>query len=461
MLEDSPSLELPPRSRLFSLNMAGSDDFGQEAILDFAQRLSAVHRVRVRDMFAQVILPEANVKGAFYIPGHFAQHAIRGCNGWSAYGQAFVAAMQRLTGRADMAYGSLANWAGLLSDRGYVATQRRWCSECLRLQEDSGFHWFSLIWAFEAVRICPIHMVTLSEVCGRCGRGQPWIGDAVALGLCVHCHAPLKGAYPGTPEPLDRERTLTYANAVADMISAARLPPEILTIQNYQLRLQEAADRAAGGSLMRLENQLNLNAFTMGGHQRHTMAFFLELMFRLGTTPMAFLTGELKGAPRPDRSKVRFVLRHVLSAVDIEAAHKRVDERLRLALADDSKITTRIQFARDVGISNSCLGTHFSEAKLALREHNDKIRPLIRQRQWDLRARAIQKAMCRLMERSLPLTASSVSKALIEIGLHRRHPTVRRLAAAAIDRARGQVLNQDHGGQTTKSKRTPRARSPP
>jgi len=434
MLKEIAAVDLPPRSKLFSLPLAGTDGSTQEALLDFAQRLSVEHRVRVRDLLSRVILPEADLKGAFYVPGHFAAHAIRGCNGWSDYAVAFLGAMQRLTGRSDMAHGSLMGWADLLDHRGYVACHRRWCPECLRAQRRRGFHSFSLLWAFEPVKICPEHGVWLCESCGECRRTQPLIGDALARGLCEHCQARLSDSDARLVTG-DVDADYFVAKAMSGMIEVRERAGVLATESNYRLRIKEVADRVANGSILRLERQLNLSYMSLTGSRRHRLQKFLEIMFRLGVEPVPFLAGEARAQPVPSRAAAPYRTQSRRSPSDLAADGHRVEEQLQWVLSEPTRVVPRIHFARAAGISNSCLQNRFPEAKAALRVHNDQARVATLEALWPRRADLIEQAMKKLVTGRGPLTAGAVSKALREIGLHRLHPKVRMLAREAIQRA--------------------------
>lgn len=434
MFEEIAAVDLPPRSKLFSLPLAGTDGTTQEALLDFAQRLSLEHRVRVRDLLSRVILPEAHLKGAFYVPGHFAAHAIRGCNGWSDYAVAFLGAMQRLTGRSDMAHGSLAGWAGLLDHRGYVARHRRWCPECLRAQRHRGFHSFSLLWSFEPVKLCPAHRVWLCEACGGCRRTQPLIGDALARGLCEHCHAHLSESDARLATGAAGVEHFA-AKAMSEMIESRERAGAFATECNYRLRIQEVADRVANGSIFRLERQLNLSYMSLMGSRRQTLRKFLEIMYRLGVDPVPFLAGEARAQPVPLRAAEPYRTLRRRSPSDLAADGRRVEEQLQRVLSEPTRVAPRIHFARAAGISSSCLQSRFPKAKAALRAHNDLARVATLEALWRRRADLIEQAIRRLVTDRCPPTAGAVSNALREVGLHRRHPKVRMLAREAIQRA--------------------------
>ena len=435
MLEDVPTTEMPARSRLYSLPLMGTCGATMESLLDYAQRLSVAHCVKVRDLFAVVILPEANLQGAFFIPGYFSPHAVRGCSGCSRYAFAFLAAMERLTGRHDLADGTLTRWAPLVSDRGYVAKARRWCRQCLREQFEQGTFSYSLLWAFESVRICPIHGVSLAETCARCESGQPVIGDALIRGVCSACSTPLfenvsKKRKPGAPS-----RDLFVASAVAGMIEAGERAAELAKVGLYRQRLQEVADRVSGGSLHKLEQQLNLSDGTLRTQRRHSLHMLLEIMYRLGVQPVPFLEGSTMAEPRAHATSTPYRSVKRRSASELTQLREDVRVRLARALSDDTRLTTRLEFVRDLGIANSAFEATFGDAVKTLSAHNKRIRPEVHRELWRQREALIQVAMQSLVEGDGPFSSQFVEKALVKIGLHRLNPRVRQLANDALAQA--------------------------
>ena len=439
MLEDVTTITLPVRSRLYSLAMQGAGGCDQEAILDYAQRLSLEHHVSVRDMFAQVILPEAGLGGAFFIPGHFSAHAIRGCNGWSSYAQAFLASMQRLTMRADLDLGSMAAWGHVLNTGGYVARLRRWCPACLQGQRTRGFHTFSLLWTFEPVRVCPIHMVQLNEMCSNCGRAQPIVGDLLAAGLCDHCRVPLADCDATSVNDARHGVELFRARAVAGMIDLYRHAADLVCAATYTRRLREVADTECGGSFFRLERQLRLSYGALRPQGKHTLNFFLEVMRRLGTEPAEFFDATGHAAPDAVTCAVPYRAQQRRTEPELATIGARVSERLHQARQETGRPTTRLELIRDVGISNTFLQSRFPDVVRELRRHNDSIRPGVHRALWDRRGRKIDEAMRSLIATGRPLTANLIGKALAAIGLHRLNPEVRRLASEALERARHEV----------------------
>lgn len=431
MLEDALGVAMPNRSQLYSVSMEGTNGLDQESVLDYAQRLSVRHSVRVRDLFARVILPETGIKSAFYVPGHFSCHSIRGCNGWSSYGRAFLGALQRLTGRADLERGTLAAWAPVLHGGNYAARNRRWCPLCLADLHD-GCAVYRLAWSFRPVEVCALHEVRLSGLCGRCRRPQPLIGDSLALGLCEFCRAPLAQAALEPVLPKKEPALYFKALALAEMIDATSAGREHLQAATYTSRLISASAVLANGSMTHLEEVLNFTPRSLTAGKPPMLSRFLEVLYRLNTKPLAFLRGvdsfQIKGARllTPYRT-VRYT-----PPSEVADAAKRVEARLVVAFATVDRLTTRVEFCHDVGISSGTFQRRFPRCVAALRAHNDLIRPALRRTRWERTQKSVLAAMRDLVSQRGPFTSKEIERSLNQMGLSIRNSDVRNFVKATI-----------------------------
>ena len=183
------------------------------------------------------------------------------------------------------------------------------------------------------------------------------------------------------------------------------------------------------------EKQLNLSYMSLGATRRHTLGFFLEVMYRLGVEPAQFLAGTVSAEPNPVVSVAPCRTQRRFSPDELSEVGARVVARLDRAKSEKTRLTTRREFVRDVGISNSSFQAHFEEATRALREHNNLIRPVVHDALWERRSELISKAMNDLVERHGPFSAAAIGRALTQVGTHRRNPRVRKLAYEALLRA--------------------------
>lgn len=441
MVEDATAIQIPTRSRLYCLPIEGTSAADQESILDYAQRLSLEHHLKVRDLFARIILPEAGIVGAFFIPGHFSSHAVRGCNGWSRYGKAFLGAMERLTGQAELYRGSLAAWGAVLSDSGYVGRIRRWCPGCLLDQEPRGFHTFSLAWAFEPVRVCALHRCRLCECCSLCGAPQPLLGELLAAGLCSSCRRPLAHS-KANPIDHDDAEDLYQSLAVQRMIELVSRAPSLISLEQLQRQVDAAAAALCSGSLFRLERHLGLSCGALRRSDKPTLRFLLEVARRLGSDPASLLDGTASLVPTPGGCTVPFRTTRRLTEHEASQLTIQLQARLSAAVQNDEHITTRRELIADLGISNALLGARFPKVVQELRRHNDEIRPGVNLAKEENRRREIHAVIRKLVLDGDCLNSAQIGRALAEKGFHQVDPEVRRFVAQSVEQVRQELAGR-------------------
>lgn len=425
-LEEATRLDVPPRSVLFSLKLEGASGATREGVLEYAQRLAHEHQVPVRKLLAEIILPEAQIKGAFFIPGHFSGHAIKGCNGWSRYAIAFTGAMQRLTGRADVANGSMSAWAKLFSDQGYAVARRRWCRECLRAQGGNVVT-YSLLWSFDVARVCPIHQLDLADVCHFCGAPQPTVSDALIEGLCFRCGRSLLDG--GNTQTLWKDpREAFFAQSVANMISVGGQARGFASVDNYKRRLMEAAVDTCGGSLWKLERILGLSDGLLRASGRRRFPLFLEIAYRLGVDPVTFLGPNTAPIEPVVPCNTRYRLLRQYSIEEVADIRQRAQSSLTEALARADRLTTRREFAKSAGVEISSLASLLPDAVASLGAHNKRIRMSVRRQRRRRQSKLVRGAMLDLSTTSGPFTSISIRRAMQSVGVHPRDKPLRRMA---------------------------------
>lgn len=413
------------------LPMKGDAALEQEGVLDYAQRLAHVHQLRTKQFFARVLLPRADMQGAFFIPNYFSDRAVAGCNGWSGYAQSFLAALQNMTGLRELEQGSMAHWKDLLDPRGYVAKTRRWCAICLRNDTESvGSVYYRLLWSFEQIKCCPVHETLLDDRCPSCGLDQPWINDQIVVGRCAHCTTSLSKGRIGHRRA--EERHLDDARALAGMIAERIGARESASIGNFQLSIQRAADQLVGGSIFRLERLLGFSYMSLATNRRRSLSFFLEVVRRLGVSPSQFfardtdfLSSVRLGGP-PYRTFVRPCV------LDISSAEAAIVAQLNRLAAHPSEVLSHASLAACTGITLGALRGRYPEAMRVLRHHNDAVRASKRNRQQAALKLSIEAKMRELVDSGVAITANSIAIALCAIGAHRRNPWVRKIAIAAV-----------------------------
>jgi len=431
-------ISLPPRSRLYSLPIGGTSGLDQESLLDYAQHLSVEHCVRVRDLFSKVILPET-MAGVLTHDGRFGERHMRTCNGYAKYARNFLIAMTTLTGQTNLAQGTFVPWGNLFDPKalGLLAQMRRWCPHCIEEQGLKGPIQHHLVWAIQVVEHCPTHWVQLHSRCVACARKQPSVNDAVPMGVCSHCGATLAQTSEDralSKTPSSKEKYM--ASAVVELISSSDRAGWFDKVELFQRRIKEAAETLTHGSVCALERALKVSNRLLSKPNRQSLAVFLELTYRLGLTPLEFLSGT-KAASLERALSEQLHRRYVRHSYAKDARMIcLVGERLERALQCEEMLTTKAQFCNEVGLPIGVLNNHFPEVVVALCQHNRRIRPLIKTKKWEQSKTKIDLAMKSLVEKGGPFTVKDVSTELAKVKLSRKNPETRKFAYARLSELR-------------------------
>ena len=135
-------------------------------------------------------------------------------------GSGVAAAVERLTGQADLARLSYFAFLDLfgVGERGVLALRRRWCPECWRT--DGGEPYERKVWWLALVDVCHLHGCLLESRCLTCGRLQPTLPRAVRIHVCSYCgHDLYSSAVVSVTGPVF-DRMLWYAREGVRLVHA-------------------------------------------------------------------------------------------------------------------------------------------------------------------------------------------------------------------------------------------------
>lgn len=421
MIEDSANIQLPARSRLFNLLMAGQCGATQESILSYTQRVCAAHHVPIRRMLIEFILPEAGMSSL--LNGQGSRRAldprnVLSLNACSEHSATFAQAMQRLTGRHGLVRGTFLSWQGLLGRRIAMSQSRRWCAHCVAGQGDREHVAFSLIWAAKDVQACPIHKAMLLERCVRCDHTQPIIGDGPTRGHCEHCRLHLGDALQCDASAAASARDLFNSEAVAEIVSMGDSAMNVVTAARYRSRLEQVKNEQCGGSSRKLASKLQLGRKLLEHDGGTTLGAFLEVTYRLGVKPLAFLTGAAAPSPKYVDHPSAYRPRQRRSSDAVETLRQAISALVHEALRDTDHVIVIADLSRRLDVTADTLIQRCPKLAVLVREHNARARPLEREKRR-LRCESIaRKAVRDLVEQGGLVTARSVHKAVSAVGVH-------------------------------------------
>jgi hypothetical protein len=189
------SVEIPERTRLFSLKPAGIGTPEVESLSGYIARLAQAHVVSVGNLLgrglrgrdrrtssvAGPILTETTRSG-----GHGFHALGNAINGFDLRARKWTRKIGAATGRSDIEQLTLIPFARVLSAMLLFKSHRAWCPFCYLEDRKSGVVYEHLAWAIKLVTVCPRHSTRLRDAC-RCNQRQPTLAVFSRAGYCSHC----------------------------------------------------------------------------------------------------------------------------------------------------------------------------------------------------------------------------------------------------------------------------------
>lgn len=245
-------------------------------------------------------------------------------NGSGRMAQQWVDALSALTLRSDLFGLSVLAWAQVMHDRNLLVSSRRWCRACLVEWRASGAPLYEpLLWSLTTASVCPVHAISLENVCPRCGRESRWLSWWSLPSFCSACFGPLTppdmqeahgqgGAQSrevtqetqlpstqnvcgagsaGTP---DQAAQVQLARTIGDWLSDTSQRAEPIPHEWLDMALRRALPPSEDGGAARFARQLDVPKVTFWGwtNARRPMALsaLVAICRGLNCTVSAFLT---------------------------------------------------------------------------------------------------------------------------------------------------------------------------
>ena len=158
---------LPSVTRLYHLSPIGLGTPTVESLTGYIVRLAEAHCVSAGVLYSKVIKALAGKGNIFSFrvkdQAGYSTHTI---NGFGSPAADFVRALETLTGRRDLSYLTLLTWSRVLPSHSLLRRCRAWCESCLHAWREANQPIYEpLLWALQAVTICPHHRRILRQAC--------------------------------------------------------------------------------------------------------------------------------------------------------------------------------------------------------------------------------------------------------------------------------------------------------
>lgn len=387
-----------------------------ESLTSYVQRLAQLHQVAPSQILYRVLTwcEAGDLRGV----GKWRERPRRLRTGnFNAFkhADAWVRALQRATGRANLHHLTTRGWDHNFPSRGFLATHLRWCPLCLS-EDNAPYH--RLSWMLTAVRCCDLHERWLAACCARCGRSIPVFHERSWTVLCPLCGADLRN---GGPQQTPSAFELRCTHEAEAIIAAAASSGAELTWAP-QVALTSLARRNGVNTPGALASQLHMSKITvwywLNGRAQPSFPSALEITSRLNASLAALL-----GAPRPFVRQLQQPEFHLTGRAAARARDwPKIDAALRAELQSTTPKSLR-QFGALHGIAVRTLRAHLPARCAELARHRLKQQQLLR-RSWENAALAeLRPVASRLVQGGLPLTPANLEEALCVIGyFNRRAP---------------------------------------
>lgn len=438
---DIPSVKVPPRSRLASIDPKGMNSSHCEALISYITRLAGAHVLRPNVLVKEIILPltEINLDTSSC---NFNTSTSRTINSYTRYASTVSQAIEKLTLQKNLKYLTFLAWGDLFDPKGsrllrdHVAI----CPECLDEWERTGAEiYYPMIWYLRAARICSRHHRDLKETCPSCDKSQNFVAHHAMLGYCTHC-----GAWLGTPSKKNSAPTSTRAvsdrdkfmtEALEQMIANNSTAEAYASHELFIERLELYCQALTNGNMNRFEIRLGFNKNLVVSWadklRRPRIDLFLELCFRLGQMPIQLLTAEIP-ANLADHigsfEKARANRKQKFSQQQFAEMKNQLE-----AIIEGPESPTQLAAASQLGVKRRFLNHHFPELARAI---SDKHKQMVSIRTMGKRAAKVKKAKAvteKMFTDKNPISRRKIWAALENEGLTFADPETRHAVREVVE----------------------------
>ena len=348
---DAGASLLPPVTRLYHLPPIGLGTPMVESLTGYVVRLAEEHCVSAGVLYRKEIRALAAKGNIFtFRVTNNAGYSTRTINGLGSPAADFVRAMETLTGRRDLSCLTLLAWRWVLCSYSLLRRCRAWCERCFYAwQEAKQPIYEPLLWALQAVTVCPYHRRLLRQACPHCGRQIGPLDSRSRPDCCSRCGCSL---VPREIDPTSDCRMLPsedlawacwVASALGELLATSpqiTCPPERKCLAQTICLLVE---RFCSGNASALARLLHVGRGAVSKWQRGKttpgLALLLGLAYRLRISLLDLLLGHPSFAASqelirdmPVETNIRSQQRRMAHGRRIHRAE--IEQILRMALTE-------------------------------------------------------------------------------------------------------------------------------
>lgn len=224
-------IDLPARSRLYSLTPIGVGTSIVESLTSYINRLAWLYRISPRILIAEEIIPHLSKSYYFQnsppaIVNFCHQEAIR-INSFGEASNDWTVTLEGLTQQAGLKKLTLGEWASGVPFNRLLRIAPAWCPACYATWQEKNLPIYQpLIWMLQIVTFCTQHNRKLEEQCNHCHKRQSVFPSIIQPGHCTQCGVWLGLSAEVAEEPVSDEE-LVWQNWVVKNFNEIRTASEI------------------------------------------------------------------------------------------------------------------------------------------------------------------------------------------------------------------------------------------
>ncbi len=358
---DRNEVLLPARSYLYPLKPEGIGTPFTESLTSYVIRLAKAYCVSPKVLIIQEILPLLDLSPSYTYRIHVRwSEGGQNLNGLNSSTEKWTQALKQLTSRDDLHLLTMITWSAVLSQSGMFRSTRAWCSICYNEWYGSQKVYDPLLWAFQAVTVCPRHCQPLSLICPgqECRRSIPFLSRKSLSGHCPWCGSWLGitlGEQVAKKAQEYDKQSYWMANAIGELIANAMIftaPPQREMFSSTIRSLMTKINVSAAASQMLVSRELMYT--WLRGVGKPQLSTILQVSQGLRTSPLELLMGSAVSSS---------IDGHIESTEHLQSIHERrrktpsspdeVLRSLKAVLLSEHKPTLK-EVAKDLGYNNTC-----------------------------------------------------------------------------------------------------------
>lgn len=334
---DETPLPAHSHSLLYHLDPIGIGTPMAERLTSYIARLADAHSVHLTTFVAKAIVPHLDSPSQTRQPYAYRTSFWAGSavlNSVTPLTEQLVQILERLTMCQDLRFLTMLPWKAVLPQQQLVRRTQAWCAVCFeewRAADQVVYE--PLLWALREVQRCPVHSCVLQSTCPFCSQTHPPLTPHAQPGYCSSCNRWLGSRSSGETalHPLSQAELQWYQWGESEVGTLIAVAPRFSSPFSRH-NIARAAEKVTNGNQLASARRLHVTQTSiwkwLGGESVPQLGTLLRICFRMGISPLAFLTGVIEPLAPPREETLSLPMKNRQSR-----PYKRFDvERMRSIL---------------------------------------------------------------------------------------------------------------------------------